>query len=169
MFVPFFVYFCTCFLFQSRLVHFFFISSLGIGYIAQCPEHLIFCQLFHNLCKISVQSTTLHIAVYGVQSFLINLFHRMIVRKLPLFSAFQVADLPTGAVQLVPRCIAATVFGVPCVGGQKPLAADFAFLWCMTNTQALKEIRPEHPHKGYIMDSLDELCNFSPGRMTDTY
>lgn len=40
MFVPFFVYFCTCFLFQSRLVHFFFISSLGIGYIAQCPEHL---------------------------------------------------------------------------------------------------------------------------------
>ena len=58
MFVPFFVYFCTCFLFQSRLVHFFFISSLGIGYIAQCPEHLIFCQLFHNLCKISVQSTS---------------------------------------------------------------------------------------------------------------
>ena len=81
MFVPFFVYFCTCFLFQSRLVHFFFISSLGIGYIAQCPEHLIFCQLFHNLCKISVQSTTLHIAVYGVQPFLINLFHRMIVRS----------------------------------------------------------------------------------------
>lgn len=31
MFVPFFVYFCTCFLFQSRLVHFFFISSLGIS------------------------------------------------------------------------------------------------------------------------------------------
>ena len=32
---------------------------------AQCPEHLIFCQLLHNLRKISVQSTTLHIAVYG--------------------------------------------------------------------------------------------------------
>ena len=33
----------------------------------------------------------------------------------------------------------------------------------MTDTQALKEIRPEHPHKGYIMDSLDELCNFFAG------
>jgi len=87
----------------------------------------------------------------------------MIVRKLPLFSAFQVADLPTGAVQLVPRCIAATVFGVPCVGGQKPLAADFAFLWCMTNTQALKEIRPEHPYKGYIVHPLDQLRNFFAG------
>ena len=54
----------------------------------------------------------------------------MIVRKLPLFSAFQVADLPTGAVQRGPRCIAAAVVGVPCVGGQKPLAADFAFLRC---------------------------------------
>jgi len=58
----------------------------------------------------------------------------MIVRKFPLFSAFQVTDLPAGAVQLVPRSVAAAVFGVPCVGGQKPLAADFAFLRCMTNT-----------------------------------
>ena len=67
-------------------------------------------------------------------SFLINLFHRMIVRKLPLFSAFQVADLSARAVQLVPRCIAAAVFGVPCVGGQKPFAADLAFFRCMTDT-----------------------------------
>ena len=134
MFVPFFVYFCTCFLFQSRLVHSFFISSLGIGDITQCPEHLIFCQLFHNLRKISGQSTTLHIAVYGIQSLFINLFYRVIVRKLPLFSAFQVADLPTGAAQLVARCKPTTVFGVPCIGGQKLLAADFAFLRCMTNT-----------------------------------
>lgn len=134
MFVPFFVYFCTCFLFQSRLVHFFFISSLGIGYIAQCPEHLIFCQFFHNLRKVSVQSTTLYIAVYGIQPLLINLFQRMIVRKFPLFSVFQVTDLPAGAVQLVPRSVAAAVFGVPCIGGQKLLAADFAFLRCMTNT-----------------------------------
>ena len=78
-------------------------------------------------------------------------------------TAFQVADLPTGAVQLVPRCIAAAVFGVPCVGGQKPLFADFAFLRCMTNTQALKEIRPEHPHKGYIVHPLDQLRNFFAG------
>ena len=87
----------------------------------------------------------------------------MIVRKLPLFSAFQVADLPASAVQLVPRCIAAAVFGVPCVGGQKPLSADFAFLRCMTNTQALKEIRPEHPYKGYIVHPLDQLRNFFAG------
>jgi len=58
----------------------------------------------------------------------------MIVRKLPLFSAFQVADLSASAVQLVPRCIAAAVFGVPCVGGEEPLAADFAFFRGMTNT-----------------------------------
>ena len=38
---------------------------------------------------------------YGIQSLLINLFQRMIVRKFPLFSAFQVTDLPAGAVQLV--------------------------------------------------------------------
>ena len=121
MFVPFFVYFCTCFLFQSRLVHFFFISSLGIGYIAQCPEHLIFCQLLHNLRKISVQSATLHIAVYSIQSLLINLFQWMIVRKLSLFSPFQIADLPASAVQLISRRITAAIFGVPCIGGQKPL------------------------------------------------
>ena len=51
----------------------------------------------------------------------------MIVRKLPLFSAFQIADLPASAVQLISRCITAAVFGVPCVGGQKPFAADPAF------------------------------------------
>ena len=120
--------------FQSRLVHFFFINSLGIGYIAQCPEHFIFCQLFHNLRKISGQSTTLHIAVYGIQSLFINLFYRVIVRKLPLFSAFQVADLPTGAAQLVARCKPTTVFGVPCIGGEEPFAADFAFLRGMADT-----------------------------------
>ena len=32
------------------------------------------------------------------------------------------------------RCIAAAVFGVPCVGGEEPLAADFAFFRGMTNT-----------------------------------
>ena len=96
--------------------HFLFVIALGIGYIAQCPEHLIFCQLLHNLRKISVQSTTLHIAVYGIQPFLINLLQRMIVRKFSLFSTFQITDLTASAVQLVPRCIAATVFGVPCVG-----------------------------------------------------
>ena len=31
----------------------------------------------------------------------------------------------------------------------------------MANTQALKEIRPEHPHKGYIVHPLDQLRNFS--------
>ena len=73
---------------QSSLFHLFFIITLGISNIADRPKHLIFCQLLHNLRKISVQSTTLHIAVYGIQPFLINLLQRMIVRKLPLFSAF---------------------------------------------------------------------------------
>ena len=56
------------------------------------------------------------------------LLHWMIIRKLPLFSAFQIADLPTGAVQLISRRITAAVFGVPCVGCQKPFAADPALL-----------------------------------------
>ena len=30
-------------------------------------------------------------------------------------------------------------------------------------TQALKEIRPEHPHKGYIVHPLDQLRNFFAG------
>ena len=125
-----------CFFLQRSLFHFFFIRSFGISDIAFCPEHFILCQLLHSLRKISLQSATLHIAVYGIQSLLINLFQRVIVRKFPLFSAFQVTDLPTGAVQLIPRCIATAVFGVPCVGGEKPFAADFAFLRCMTNTYA---------------------------------
>ena len=87
----------------------------------------------------------------------------MIVRKLSLFSPFQIADLPTGAVQLVPRRITAAIFGVPCVGCQKPFAADFAFLRRMADTQALKEIRSEHPNKGNIVDSFDQLCNFFAG------
>ena len=133
---PFLCIFLHLLPFQSRLVHFFFISSLGIGYIAQCPEHLIFASFFITSARSASRSTTLHIAVYGVQSFLINLFHRMIVRKLPLFSRLSGCRSADRCGAACPRCIAATVFGVPCVGGQKPLAADFAFLWCMTNTQA---------------------------------
>ncbi len=91
------------------------------------------------------------------------LLQRMIVRKFPLFSAFQIADLPTGSVQLIPRRITAAIFGVPCVGSQKPFAADFAFLRRMADTQALKEIRSEHPNKGNIVDSFDQLCNFFAG------
>ena len=108
--------------------HFYFIIALGISDIAQCLEHLIFCQPFHDLRKIFIQSTTLYIAVYGVQTLLMYLLHWMIIRKLPLFSAFQIADLPTGAVQLISRRITAAVFGVPCVGCQKPFAADPALL-----------------------------------------
>ena len=36
-----------------------------------------------------------HAVVYGIQPLLINLFQRMIVRKFPLFSPFQIADQPT--------------------------------------------------------------------------
>ena len=31
------------------------------------------------------------------------------------------------------------------------------------STQALKEIRPEHPYKGYIVHPLDQLRNFFAG------
>ena len=44
----------SCFFLQSILSHFFFIIALGIGYIAECPEHFIFRQFLHNLCKIIV-------------------------------------------------------------------------------------------------------------------
>ena len=87
----------------------------------------------------------------------------MIVCKLSLFSAFQIADLPASAVQLISRRITAAVFGVPCVGGQKPLAADPAFFRSVTDTQALKEIRPEHPYKGYIVHPLDQLRHILAG------
>ena len=80
----------------------------------------------------------------------------MIVCKLPLFSAFQIADLPTGAVQLVPRRISAAVFGMPCIGGQEPFAADTTFLWCVTHAQTLKQVRTEHPHKSKEVHPLDQ-------------
>ena len=51
------------------------------------------CQLLHNLHKIRVQNAALYIAVYGIQSLFINLFQRVIVRKLMLFSSFQIDDL----------------------------------------------------------------------------
>ena len=34
--------------------------------IAQRPKHLIFRQFFHNLCKISVQSATLHLSLIHI-------------------------------------------------------------------------------------------------------
>ncbi len=73
---------------QSSLFHFFFISSFGISNITFCPEFFIFCQFLHDLRKVSVQSTTLYIAIYGVQPLFIYLDNRMIVCKLSLFSAF---------------------------------------------------------------------------------
>ena len=49
-----------------------------------------------------------------------------IVRKLSLLSAFQITDLAAGAPKLVPRRKSSAVFGLPCIGGQKPLAANGA-------------------------------------------
>ena len=138
------------------LVPFLFHNPPGIGNIADCPEHLILCQLFHRLGKSLIQRATFYIAVYGIQTLLINLFQRMIVRKFPLRSAFQIADLPASAVQLVPRCKAAAVFGVPCVDGQKPFATDTAFLRCVTDTQTLKQIRAEHICKSNKVHPLDQ-------------
>ena len=39
-----------------------------------------------------------------------------------------------GIPELISRRIATAVFGVPCVGGEEPFAADFAFLRGMTDT-----------------------------------
>ena len=43
-------------------------------------------------------------------------------RKFPLFSAFQVTDLPAGAVQLVPRSVAAAVFGLSLIHISTPVS-----------------------------------------------
>ena len=86
------------FFLQSNLFHFFLISSLGISDITFCPEHLIFRQFLHNLRYNLIQLATLDIAVYGIQPLFVYLDNRMIVCKLPLFSAFQIADLSAGAV-----------------------------------------------------------------------
>ena len=90
--------FLFSFALQSILFHFLFIIALGIGNIAFCPEHLIFCQFLHGLRQILIQFATLDIAVYGIQPLFVYLDNRMIVCKLPLFSAFQIADLSAGAV-----------------------------------------------------------------------
>ena len=71
----------------------------------------------------------------------------MIVCKLPLFSAFQIADLPTGAVELISRRITAAVFGVPCIDGQEPFAADTAFLRRMTDNKPSKRSDRNIPTK----------------------
>ena len=52
----------------------------------------------------------------------------MVARKLPLFPASQIADLPARPSTLVAGCQPAAVFGAPCVNGEKPSAADGAFL-----------------------------------------
>ena len=74
----------------------------------------------------------------------------MIICKLPLLPASQIADLPTRPSTLVAGGQTAAVFGMPCVNGEKPSAADGAFLGRMTHTKSLKQIGTEHSHKGDI-------------------
>ena len=81
----------------------------------------------------------------------------MIVRKLPLFSAFEIADLTAGASELISRRKSSAVFGLPCIGGQKPFAADGTLPRCMTDTQSLKQIGTEHSNKRNVVHTLHKL------------
>ena len=74
----------------------------------------------------AIQSATVEILRDRVHASCVNRLDGMIVRKLSLLSAFQIADLATGAPTLVPRCKSSAVFCLPCIGGQKPFAADGA-------------------------------------------
>lgn len=70
------------------------INSSKVGrFFHNLTRPQVMCQLLHNLHKIRVQNAALYIAVYGIQSLFINLFQRVIVRKLMLFSSFQIDDL----------------------------------------------------------------------------
>ncbi len=91
-------------------------------------KHFVFFQLFHGFWQLGIQSATPYVAVDGVQSLLVDLLQRMISRRSPLCPAFRITDLPTGAVQFVPRRKATSVFGMLCVGGQDPFLEDTAFL-----------------------------------------
>src|SRR5699024_8410306 len=81
----------------------------------------------------------------------------MIVGKLPLLPASQIADLSASPSPLVAGGQTTAVFGMPCINGEKPSAADGAFLGGMAHTKPLKQIGTEHPHKGDIVHPLDQL------------
>ena len=84
----------------------------------------------------------------GVHTAGINRLNWMIVGKLPLLPTSQIADLSASPSPLVTGSQTAAVFGMSCINGEKPPAADGAFLGCMAHTKSLKQIGTEHPHKG---------------------
>ena len=81
----------------------------------------------------------------------------MIVCKLPLLPTSQIADLSARPSPLIAGGQTAAVFGMSCINGEKPSAADGAFLGGMAHTKSLKQIGTEHPHKGDIVHPLDQL------------
>ena len=93
----------------------------------------------------------------GVHTAGINRLNWMIVGKLPLLPTSQIADLSASPSPLVTGSQTAAVFGMSCINGEKPPAADGAFLGCMAHTKSLKQIGTEHPHKGDIVHPLDQL------------
>lgn len=74
-------------------------------------KHFVFFQLFHGLWQLGIQSATPYVAVDGVQSLLVDLLRKMIFCKSPLCPAFRITNLPTGAMQFVPRRKATAVLG----------------------------------------------------------
>ena len=94
--------------------------------VEDCTFQFIFRQPLHDGGSLLVQSATVEILRDRVHAASVDCLNGMIVRKLSLLSAFQITDLAAGAPKLVPRRKSSAVFGLPCIGGQKPLAADGA-------------------------------------------
>ena len=88
--------------------------------------HLIFRKPLHSVSGLLVQSATMEILRDRVHTACVDCLDGMIVRKFSLLSAFEIADLTAGTPTLVLRRKPSAVFGQPCIGGQKPLAADGA-------------------------------------------
>ena len=73
-----------------------------------------------------VQRATAEILRDRIHAAIVDRPNRMIVRKLSLLSAFEIADLSASAPTLIPRSKSSAVFGLPCIRDQKPLAANRA-------------------------------------------
>ena len=118
--------FVRCLIKQGILRHLRFIAALGILVVEDRTLQFIFRKLFHHIGGLLVQSATVEILRNRVHATCVYRLDGMIVRKLSLLSAFEITNLSASTSELVPRRKSSAVFGLPCIGGQKPLAADGA-------------------------------------------
>lgn len=108
------------------MFHFLFITAIGIGNVQNSTFQFIFRQPFHYGGGLLVQRATAEILRDRIHAAIVDRPNRMIVRKLSLLSAFEIADLSASAPTLIPRSKSSAVFGLPCIRDQKPLAANRA-------------------------------------------